>query len=307
MKCAAVFVTDELYLEITRHAAAVFMINNENTDVLIYCDGFQPPIDKALGIAASERGIQFSYHSMPGDARTLSLDTHVTKTMLCKFHAINECLKYYDRVVYLDGDVLVLGPLPIRTLDFESHPVAAVYDIAEMGCMTDPRFMENVRENDLSRHYFNSGVIFANRVGWNADRFMARYESCIQSHFERCEYKHDCVTVDQCAFNVLFRDDWKRLPLSFNMQACAMFCPGWADATVRHYVGRRKFLPVRPGRNDSKDLAAINAARAILRLEPAWLPAADILHEVNRMRHRRSSKRAREVMEELDSLCFAAP
>jgi lipopolysaccharide biosynthesis glycosyltransferase len=200
----------------------------------------------------------------------------------------------------LDSDVLVFSNINLGKIAFHGFPIAAVYDIAEMGGFTDPKFNENVRRNGISAHYFNSGVMAFDSKLWKDVDLKYSYDSEVDKHFDHCDYKRFCTTADQCVFNKIFSDNWRRLPLSLNMQACAMFCERWADAPIRHYVGARKFFPVRSGRNDARDLAAINDARALLELEPVGLPSPEISYRINKARHAAWSKKVSAVMESLE-------
>jgi hypothetical protein len=112
------------------------------------------------------------------------------------------------------------------------------------------------------------------------------YDYHLKAHAISCDYKLNCVTTDQCVFNRVFEYTWKRLPLSFNLQGCALFTEHWEHAPVRHYVGPRKFLPVRRWRTDNRDLSLLTEIRASLQLPKPRGLGSGIAYELNRLRNR---------------------
>ena len=307
MKCAAVFLTDKHYLDLTRQAAVAFMQTNK-MDIIIYLDGLSIASDKDIENAARDAKVNIQFCQLDISNQlgiSFRKSTHLKSSIINKFFAINNACRHYDRIVYIDSDIIVFKNINLEKIDFHGNPLAAVYDIAEMGGMTDIRFFDNIKENDLSKHYFNSGFICIDCSKWDEKDFTDRYISYVESHSSFCGYKENCVTIDQCALNLLFRDRWTRLPLNFNMQACAIFCDSWATASVRHYVGRRKFYPPRAGRTDQRDLDILNRVQAILRRKRIYLPLANILYQINKMRHAKHGRRTDHLIRELD--CAASP
>ncbi len=112
-----------------------------------------------------------------------------------------------------------------------------------------------------------------------------------------CDYKIRCTSIDQCALNVTFARDWMQLPAGYNMQAGAKFTRGWKTASVRHYCGPRKFVPLAPFRSDSRDIAYLNVIHDLLgRPTSRFSLAYGLLHALNSNRNYRSSSPMRNFI-----------
>ena len=298
-RCALVFVTDAHGLDLARHAIAVAMATQDQFDsVVLACVDFAPPADAALQALAVRRGIALECQRIDlADMPVVSSDgagahAHVTAATFAKIFALDRLAGTFDRALYVDIDALLMRPFDIRGLDFEGHPIAAVFDFAiASGYDNGGEIFRRTATAGRSPDYFNAGVIAVDFSAWRAD-FVARFTSEAQRHREHCDYKSGCSNNDQCCWNMAFERNWKKLPLACNFQGCAMFNPGWHDAVVRHYVGARKFLPVRVWRNDRLDLAMIDRARHDLGL-PALRrpPLAGLVRRLNSRRNRTRAQR----------------
>lgn len=109
------------------------------------------------------------------------------------------------KAIYLDCDVLVLGDI-IELWDqpLAGKPVAAVENLSPKAC----------KSLGFSRvDYFNSGVLVADLQWWRKHDIYNQAVSFIQQHSSQLQY------VDQCTLNHIFKDNWKKLSLSWNQQA----------------------------------------------------------------------------------------
>jgi hypothetical protein len=190
---------------------------------------------------------------------------HVTTPTLLKVAAVGELVGGYDRIVYLDNDILVFDDLQIAAIDFGRAPIAAVIDmdLSHTGALRDSVWAYAGGKTDSVGGYFNAGVLIFESGNWQ-DEFYQKYAAALDHHDIACPYKLECTSIDQCALNSIFENNWVRLSLSYNMQASAKFTRAWRTAAVRHYCGRRKVIPVSMFRNDSRDVRYLNKIRQAL-------------------------------------------
>lgn len=302
MRSAILFVTDKNGLNLAEHSAAVALLTQHTTHYLIFCVGFEPPSKNALISSGQNMGKVVEYRPLTAaqeivdSYRSKGAHSHVSSAALLKMNAVWSLHAECDRALYIDNDVLLMRDFALNRLDFEGAPIAAVYDIAKVGGIgRGADFHARCLATGLSPHYFNSGVIAANFSSF-ASAHVKLYQDALVRHSTNCTYEENCSCDDQCAWNIAFRSDWKRLPLSHNFQACALFNAGWADATARHYVGAQKFLPVKAWRNDRKDTALIAQARKLLGLSATKKQSLDITRRLNMIRNLRMRKSADEAL-----------
>lgn len=139
----------------------------------------------------------------------------------------------FDRVLYLDSDVLVLQPLaPLLTLDLEGHPIAAAPGVFMHKEIT-PR-ASDLRADiglDEDEPYFNSGVLL---FDWPKTLALgALPEASALLH------TRTWVFADQDVLNLVFRGRWKHL--SYDWNVTNMLASSTAiRARIRHFSGRVK-------------------------------------------------------------------
>ncbi len=308
MSTAIVYVTDHKGYELTRHSAAsVLLTQASRHDIHIFCNGFLPGAGDTLGTLAENTGVRLEFHSIEGIQAPPELRSHITPTTLLKFDTIDRMCNEYARVLYMDGDILVFRDLALDDVSLDGNIVGAVYDIAECGGMTDPQFHINCATSGRSPHYFNAGLMLADCALWRTTSGLrAQYYALLDAHAESCDYYADCVTSDQCVFNRIFERGWKRLPLGFNTQGCALFTEHWDYASVRHYVGPRKFLPVRRWRTDARDLDLLKRVRSSLQLPRLHGAGSGIAYELNRLRNHRLVHAANEAIARVEMMAAQA-
>ena len=56
-----------------------------------------------------------------------------------------------------------------------------------------------------------------------------------------------------CVLNMVLAGQWRAMDAEFNAQKVAMHARVWSQATIRHYPGRNKFLPLRLHRCDERE------------------------------------------------------
>ena len=101
---------------------------------------------------------------------------------------------FEKKVLYLDSDIIVTSSLTtLFELDLDGYPLGAVPDIP------------------ISNEEFNAGVLLIDTDMW-------RDENISRQLFELTIAHHEHVYGDQGIFNILFKDRWKRLDLTYNLQ-----------------------------------------------------------------------------------------
>lgn len=296
MRSAVVYVTDEKGYELARHAATSFILTQAGfQDVYLFCHNFLPNPSDQLVEVGRKHGVRVHINPI---ANPLNETTHsqISKTHFLKMEAVDRIAQAYDRILYVDYDILFFEEIFLEKVNLEGLPVGAIYDIAETGCLTNPNFIENCRQNNRSPHYFNSGLMLFDSSKWNHE-LKSQFLQLSLEHKLNCDYKENCHLNDQCSFNRLFENNWKRLPLNFNVQGCAKFTARWGRAPVRHYQGPRKFLPVRPWRNDARDMRLIKSIRQALGYKGGWYPPSNILFGFNAFKRRTWIRKVNKAMD----------
>jgi lipopolysaccharide biosynthesis glycosyltransferase len=135
-----------------------------------------------------------------------------------------------DRVLYLDGDIIVRGDIK----DLYNYPIDIV------GAVPDTVNQETFKKLGLlsGEPYFNAGVLLVDLDKWRADRIGARALEFARSHPDRISF------AEQCALNWVLRGRWTPLPERWNLQAHTL-APKSASRRVKaaqiiHFSGNDK-------------------------------------------------------------------
>ena len=117
-------------------------------------------------------------------------------------------LIHQDRVLYLDADIIVNGPLSeFYYSDLENAPVGVVRDYCTM-----QTFPFSYLDQSISKNYFNSGVLLIDCVQW-------RNERVVEILLETAkEYADQVLYGDQCILNMVLREKAKYYSFSENAQ-----------------------------------------------------------------------------------------
>jgi lipopolysaccharide biosynthesis glycosyltransferase len=273
---AFVYLTDERGFELARHSAmSLAMSQRAPCSIHIFCYRFVPdPSSQFLQAMANLRASVVFHEISDPAVEHHQTCLHVTTPTLLKPAAVTRLVGQYDRIVYLDSDVLVFEDLMIEDIDFGSMPMAAVVDmdLTETGALHRSGRTSDNGETEVLGSYFNAGFMVFESKNWRSGEFLAQYAAALDQHNIECKYKSNCTSIDQCAMNSVFERNWVRLPMSHNLQAGAKFTRAWKTATVRHYAGGRKFIPVALFRNDSKDVRYLNRIRQAMGMPTTPFP-----------------------------------
>lgn len=113
-------------------------------------------------------------------------------------------LPQYDKILYLDGDILVRKDLtPFLQTDIEGYYAAVIADMAAIKVLHWDERLHRMR-------YFNAGVMLM-----NAKRLR---EENMEEKFFRARVDHpEFICADQDILNFIYEDETKYLPLRWNL------------------------------------------------------------------------------------------
>lgn len=301
MKLAFVYVTDERGLDLAKHSIlSVALSQRQPCDFHIFCHRFSPPPSPEFTAALVRLRANLHFHPI-SDLAVEQHKTwgHVTTPSLLKQAAIGQLTGSYDRIVYLDNDIVVFEDMQIASIDFGRAPIAAVIDmdLSRTGALRNSVWAYEAGKTNNLGGYFNAGVLIVETRNWRNSEFQQKYAAALDQHDIACPYKLDCTSIEQCALNSIFENDWIKLPLSYNMQASAKFTRAWQTAAVRHYCGWRKVIPVSMFRNDSRDVRYLNRIHQAMGRPAIPLPLLyEIPFRLNAARNYSSSRAMRRFM-----------
>lgn len=214
-----VFICDTGYVMQTTVAVTSLLHNGSGTARLaLYIvtygvDEQQEQALRGLGKAGTAVHVVRGDDAFPADRFRLSDSRYrvATKAALLKFF-LPELLPELDRVLYLDGDIIVRGDLaPLADLELGEHLAAAVPDL--------PQVLYEKQLIGDSRQYFNSGVMLFNLAAMRREQTTERL---VQA---KLSFPDDNL-MDQNVFNRVFAGRVLRLPLRYNV-CCANLRRRW--------------------------------------------------------------------------------
>lgn len=202
-----VFICDNNYSMITSVAIASLM-ESKFTDtqyhVYVILDG---EVDKTV-FKSVEKKYRFSINYIENTDFSLrgihkyQKDSYcvASESALLKFK-IDYLLENEDKVLYLDGDILVRKDLSsVFETNISGKPLAAVLDTG---------VLYNKRIQNYSKRYFNSGVMLLNLYEFRKNAYS---EALVKVKSELNDYS----LMDQNVFNAVFKDNFVELPIKYN-------------------------------------------------------------------------------------------
>lgn len=118
-----------------------------------------------------------------------------------------------DRVLYLDGDIIVRDSLaPLWDINMEGYAIAAVPSQGESNEKTYKRLGYS-----SALGYFNAGVLLVNLDYWRRNNVINEFICFIQKYPERI------ILHDQDVLNCVFNNKKLRLPIKYNFQHGFLF------------------------------------------------------------------------------------
>ena len=196
------FCTDAAYLQHTAVAVASLLANNaaRRFTITVSIDGAAPEATTAIRDMVRGFGnacIRFPVFD-PARLAGLPAGRHFTTTMYQRLFAPALYPDKVERVLYLDGDLVVCDDIsPLWTAPLEDHPLAGVPDPA------------------LPDGEVNSGVLILNLAAWRREDATSRLLGYVRNHATTLEYP------DQQALNAVFAGRILKLPSRWNFHAGA--------------------------------------------------------------------------------------
>ena len=200
------FVMDSGYVMPTCVAVTSIFVNkniNTNYNIYILCNNVsQEDKDKFLELSRKDFAIYFVDLDNMEKYSDLGIETiSATPTSISKFF-VPDILKDLDKVIYLDGDIIVNKDLAeLFSIELEDNYVAAVKDL----CGIDH---SNYKKEDF--RYFNSGVMLMNLKEMRKNDLSKKM----------LEYRLNGYNdmMDQDTLNYILKEHVMILPLKYNMQ-----------------------------------------------------------------------------------------
>ena len=228
-----VFITDKNYVLPTAVAMTSVVKNKRATssyEFIIFATALSQDDKQKLVTTASGLPIRFVDFDTQ-KYQNIVCKTHVSVAALCKFEIAN-ILSDYDKVLYLDGDIIVQDDLSdLFNTDINDYYVGAV---------KDAYVLQEKKQTLGVDGYFNSGVMLLNCE-------LMRRDNMAQKLWELKTLNRDLLFMDQDVFNLAFSGNVKYLDFRYNFMAAyfrkkyhAFLTDIYADG---HYVNEQCSYP----------------------------------------------------------------
>lgn len=167
--------------------------------------------------------------AMPDDLPFYETD-HVSRATFYRLFMASLLPDMIDSAVYLDCDTLALRTIrALFTLELE-RPLAAVDHFSHANAVR--------LWGPSGGTYFQAGVLVIDLSAWRISDIEERFKTVMQSERKQIRW------WDQDVLNLVFRDNWQRLPIWFNVSAAAMSllnkCESDSYARLVHFDGGKK-------------------------------------------------------------------
>ncbi len=145
---------------------------------------------------------------------------------------IEELFPQYDKVLYLDCDIVVTGDISkLYETDVENYFVAAVNDRIVTSNDVFKDYVRTVVGVEPDK-YFSAGILVLNTKKFRESKICKQFICLIH------KYNFETVAPDQDYLNVLCKDRVKYLPNGWNRQTIP--CPLEGDLNIVHYALYKK-------------------------------------------------------------------
>lgn len=207
---SVVFISDDNYALLTAVAITSILKNKDKEaiyNIYLIADNIsENNIVKIKSLECENFNINVVHYK--NDFSYLKKDyLHVSTSAIIKF-MLPEVLKDLDKVLYLDGDIVVQNDLlELFSINIEDYYAAVVKDMSPV-LMYIPSQLTVLNLNHKA--YFNSGVMLLNLKKLREDNIAA----------ELIEYRHNGKNffMDQDALNVCFKEKVKYISMFYNLR-----------------------------------------------------------------------------------------
>lgn len=166
------------------------------------------------GIVAPYAGKSVAFYNVSEELqkksfpRGLIYRNDITKATYYRLYFAELLPQDLDKVLYLDGDVIVRHSLlPLWNIDMGDNAVAAANDCS-CGCIE----YYNRLKYPFDLGYFNAGVLLVNLKYWREHQVLKNFESYMEKHADSVKM------YDQDVLNVVFRNKKVYFPIKYNLQ-----------------------------------------------------------------------------------------
>ena len=241
--------------------------NNKNETIPIFFsadDNYMPYLDVAIASLTDNASTEYNYRIVvlntgispdninkvkQNERRGFSIDfidiSDAVKNIISRFKSvyhfsivtyyrlfIASLFPEYDKVVYIDSDVVVLGDISeLYNTDMGSNILAAVPDQNIVNVDAFKRYIENAITVDYDK-YINAGVLVMNLAEFRKRDIEKKLTELIGS------YDFDLVDPDQAYLNYLCKDSIFFLPNGWNKISGP--CPCEGKKNIVHYALYKK-------------------------------------------------------------------
>lgn len=138
---------------------------------------------------------------------------HITLAAYYRLYLTELLPKELNKVLYLDGDIIVRGSLKdLWNTDIENYAVGVIPDLHE-GSISN----YNRLRYSPTLGYFNSGVLLINLQYWRENNILNDFLSYAKENYKALKFH------DQDILNFIFRNQKLRLPIKYNLQNEMLF------------------------------------------------------------------------------------
>lgn len=142
---------------------------------------------------------------------------------------IPEILYQFEKVIYLDSDIIVLGDInKLFEMELGNKALGAVHEMNKKAMYVSLMWgIKPCRELGipLKSHYFNAGVLLLNLKKWRDENISKRIFDYFQK-YEKYVYFHD-----QDGLNAVLWNDWAELPPVWNVMTAFYEAKDWTEST----------------------------------------------------------------------------
>lgn len=208
-----VLASDDNYAQHGAVACASILVNHRGM-VPIHFYYFDDGISEAkqAEIAATVTGLKGIITFIPTAGKEIQAHTsgHVNRAAYLRLLIPELLPRDVERVIYLDTDLVVLDDIQeLWEMDLEGKPLGAVPDLGILASSRMRRQKEETLGIEEGELYFNSGVMVMDLKAWRENQYGPQVIRCV----EEGNFRHH----DQDGLNKVFRDNWKPLPLRWNV------------------------------------------------------------------------------------------
>jgi lipopolysaccharide biosynthesis glycosyltransferase len=138
-----------------------------------------------------------------------------------------------DRLIFIDADVLVRAPIEeLAAIDLQGCVLGAASESQRLAFQSNRDFSKRPYF-DPADAYFNAGIMLTDFRQWRSIDLVKAFTTAVPAA-ERSRFFQD-----QDILNMIFRDRWLKLPVTWNFQdPRAVHEP--LDIAVMHYTGKHK-------------------------------------------------------------------